>query len=50
MYEYNVTRNDPESREGGQFAGYRDNFLKLKEEASGYHAWFRTPSDEELYI
>jgi hypothetical protein len=30
VYEYNVTRYDPETREGGLFAGYIDTYLKLK--------------------
>jgi len=50
LYEYKVTRYDPETREGGLFAGYIDTFLKLKTEASSYPAWVRTPADEELYI
>jgi len=50
VYEYKVTRYDPETREGGLFAGYIDTFLKLKAEASGYPAWVRTPAVEELYI
>ena len=33
LYEYNITRYDPETREGGRFAGYIDTFLKLKSEA-----------------
>ena len=50
MYEYNVSRYDPETREGGLFAGYIDTFLKLKAEAIGYPAWVRSPADEERYI
>ena len=50
VYEFKVTRYDPETREGDLFAGYIDTFLKLKVEASGYPAWVRTPADEELYI
>ena len=50
MYEYNVTTYDPETLEGGLFAGYIDTFLKLKVEASGYPAWVQTPAGEELYI
>jgi hypothetical protein len=45
MYEYNVTRYDPETREGGLLAGYINTFLKLKAEASSYPAWVRTPAD-----
>jgi len=36
LYEYNVTRYEPETREGGLFVGYIDTFLKLKAEASVY--------------
>ena len=50
VYEYKVTRYDPETREGGLFAGYIDTFLKLKAEASDYPAWVRSPADEERYI
>ena len=50
LYEYNVTRYDPDSLEGGQFAGYIDSFLKLKAEASSYPAWVRSPANEERYI
>ena len=50
LYEYNVTRYDPETREGGMFAGYINTFLKLKAEASDYPAWVRTPAEEERYI
>jgi len=44
-----VTRYNPETREGGLFAGYIDPFFKLKAEASGYPAWVRTPADEERH-
>jgi hypothetical protein len=50
VYEYKVTRYDPETQEGGLFVGYIDTFLKLKAEACGYPAWVRTPADEERYI
>ena len=50
LYEFNVTRYEPETREGGLFDGYIDTFLKLKAEASGNPAWVRTPADEERYI
>jgi hypothetical protein len=50
LYEYNVTRYDPETQKVGVFAGYIDTFLKLKSEASGYPAWVGTPSDEGRYI
>ena len=50
MFVYNVTRYDPETREGGLFAGYIETFMKLKVDASGYLAWVRNPDDEERYI
>jgi len=50
VYEYKVTKYDPETREGGLFAGYIYTFLKLNAEARLYPAWVRTPADEELYI
>jgi hypothetical protein len=50
VYEYKMTRYDPETREGGLFAGYIDTFFKLKAEANGYPAWVRTPTDEKRYI
>ena len=50
LYEYNVTRYDPKTREGGLFAGYIDTFLKFKAEARGYSAGVRSPPDEEPYI
>jgi hypothetical protein len=50
FYEYQVTRYDPETCEGGHFAGYIDTFLKLKAEASGYPSWVQGPQDEERYV
>jgi len=50
MYEYKVTRCDPETCEGGLFAGHIDRFLKLKAEANRYHDWVRNPADEVRYI
>ena len=48
--EYNVTRYDPENREGGLFADNIDTFLKLNSEASGYPNRVQIPADEERYI
>jgi hypothetical protein len=36
VYEYQVIRYDPQTREGGLFAQYIDTFMKLKAEDSGY--------------
>jgi hypothetical protein len=46
----NVTRYDPETREGGLFAGYIVTFLKWKAEAIGYPTCFRSLADEKRYI
>jgi len=50
VYEYEVTRYDPITSEGGLLVDYTNTFLKLKEEASGYPGWVKNPEDEELYI
>jgi len=50
VYEYHVTKYNPESGEGGLFVDYINIFLKLKAEASGYPSWVCSPEDEELYI
>jgi len=45
-----VTRYKPETGDGGHFANYINTFLKLKEEASGYPSWVRSPEDEDRYV
>jgi hypothetical protein len=50
VYEYQVTRYDPETREGGLLAQYIDTFLKLKAEASGFPDWVRDAEDEDRYV
>ena len=50
VYEYQVTRYDPETREGGLFADYTNTFLKLNAETSGYPDWVRSPAEEERYM
>jgi len=50
LYEYKVTRYDPETREGGLCAGDIVTFLKLKAVAIGYPDWVRSPANEERYI
>jgi len=49
VYEYQVTRYDPPTGNGGLFAEYIDTFLKLKQEASGYTSWVRTEDDKVRY-
>jgi hypothetical protein len=50
VYEYQVTRYDPQTREGGLFAQYIDTFLKLKAEASGFPDWVQNADDEDRYV
>jgi hypothetical protein len=50
VYEYQVTRYDPQTREGGLLAQYIATFLKLKAEASGYPDWVRDAEDEDSYV
>jgi hypothetical protein len=49
VYEYQVTRYDKSTGEGGLYAGI-NTFLKIKAEASGYPNWVRSPADEDRYI
>ena len=49
MYEYQITRYNQETGEGGIFANYINKFLKLKAETSGYPSWVRTPNDQDQY-
>jgi hypothetical protein len=50
VYEYQVTRYDAQTGDGGIFALYINTFLKLKAEASGYPNWVQCPADEDRYI
>jgi len=45
VYEYQLTRYDPQTGNGGLFADYINTFLKPKSEASGYLSWVRTEDD-----
>jgi hypothetical protein len=50
VYEYQVTRYDPKTRESVLFAQYIDTFLKLKAEASGFPDWVHNADDEDRYV
>jgi hypothetical protein len=50
VYEYQVTRYDPQTGDGGLFAQYNNAFLKLKAEATAYPHWVQCPADEDRYI
>jgi hypothetical protein len=49
VYEYQFTRNDSQTREGGLFAQYIDTFLKLKAEAIGYSDCVSDTEDQTGY-
>jgi hypothetical protein len=50
MYDYRVTRYDPQTGDGGLLVEYINTFLKLKAEASGYTNWVQCSEDEDRYI
>jgi hypothetical protein len=50
VYEYQVTRYDPQTGDRWLFVEYINTFLKLKAEASGYPNWVQCPEDEYRYI
>jgi hypothetical protein len=50
LYEYLVTRYDPQTGDGGLFAEYINTFLKPKSVAIGYPNWVQCPEDEYRYI
>jgi hypothetical protein len=50
VYEYQETRYDPQTVDGGLFAQYINTFLKLKAEASRYPNCVQCPADEDRYI
>ncbi|XP_072043050.1 uncharacterized protein [Amphiura filiformis] len=41
---------DKATKTGGRFTEYIDQFLQLKQEASGYPDWCETPEDKERYV
>jgi hypothetical protein len=50
VYEYQITKHDPQTVEVRHFVQYINTLLKLKAEASGYPSWVRSPDDEDSYI
>ena len=50
VYENEMTKYDPHTREGGLFADYINTIVKLKAEASGYPSWFGNTYHEERYV
>lgn len=50
IWEYKVTQYDPKTRTGGLFAGYINEFLKIKAEASGWPKSCQTPEQKQAYL
>ena len=50
VYECEVTKYNPHTREGGLFADNINTFLKLKAEAIGYRSWVGNREDLECYV
>lgn len=50
IWEYEVTKYDPETRTGGFFSGFINNFLKIKIEASGWPNWCNSDEKKKSYI
>ena len=47
---HEVVVYDPDTNEGGLFAGYVNAFLKMKQEASDWPFWCRTDEQKHQYI
>jgi G:T-mismatch repair DNA endonuclease (very short patch repair protein) len=50
VWEYDVVQYDPTTKPGGLFSGYINNFLKIKQECSGWPSWCVTQDDRDRYI
>ncbi|XP_036147283.1 uncharacterized protein LOC118647134 [Monomorium pharaonis] len=50
IWQYNVTRYDPGTRQGGLFAEYINTFLQLKQEASGWPSECQDDEAKERYL
>lgn len=50
IWQYQLTRYDPQTEQGGLFAQYVNCFLKIKQEASGWPSWCTNEEEKEKYI
>jgi hypothetical protein len=50
VWEYEVVQYDSTTKTGGLFSGYINNFLKIKQECSGWPSWCVTQDDRTRYI
>lgn len=49
-WEYKITQYDKNTGDGSLFAGYINQFLKIKTEKSGYPPWCKTTDDLKKFI
>jgi DNA polymerase type B, organellar and viral len=49
-WTYDLVQKSEDGSSPGLFAGYINLFLKIKQEASGYPEWVKTPGDKVKYI
>lgn len=49
-WEYNMTKYDPATNEGGIFSEYINTFLKIKTSASGFPTWCKADEDKDRFI
>jgi hypothetical protein len=49
VWEYDVVQYDPTTKTGGPFLGYINNFLKIKQECSGWPSWCVTQNDRNRH-
>ncbi|XP_046391618.1 uncharacterized protein LOC124159751 [Ischnura elegans] len=50
VWHYTTTEYSRETRGGGLFSGYIDNFLKIKQEASGWPSWCTCEEKKRKYL
>jgi hypothetical protein len=50
VWEYDVVQYDPTTKTGGLFSGYINNFLKIKQDCSGWPSWCVTQNDRNRHI
>jgi len=50
FWEYEVTCFGKDKNSGGLFKEYRNMFLKLKQESSGYLSWVQSDEHKDRYI
>ncbi|KAK4880439.1 hypothetical protein RN001_008585 [Aquatica leii] len=50
IWEYEIAQYNRSSRSGGLFTKYVDNFLKLKQESSGWPSWCTDDQGKDRYV